>query len=64
MVRTRPLHCGGLGSIPGWGTKTPQAVVRPKKKKRKEVYNSSVSHIELEGAVTGTQSLREKVGPC
>ena len=31
MVRTRHIHCHGLGSIPGRGTKIPQAA-RPKKK--------------------------------
>ena len=25
VVRTRCFHCRGLGSIPGWGTKIPQA---------------------------------------
>ena len=25
VVRTRRFHCHGLGSIPGWGTKIPQA---------------------------------------
>ena len=34
VVRTRRFHCQGSGSIPGQGTKIPQAA-RPKKKKKK-----------------------------
>ena len=39
VVRTQCFHCGGLGSIPGWGTKILQAVQHNrnrKEKKRKE----------------------------
>ena len=28
VVRTHRFHCHGLGSIPGWGTKIPQATQR------------------------------------
>ena len=28
VVRTRPFHCRGLGSIPGQGTEIPQATRR------------------------------------
>ena len=34
VVRIWHLHCGGLGSIPGWGTKIPQATQRGQKKKK------------------------------
>ena len=34
LVRTLRFHCGGRGSIPGWGTRIPQATARPKKKKK------------------------------
>ena len=33
MVRTQCFHCRGPGSIPGWGTKIPQAAKCGKKKK-------------------------------
>ena len=39
MVRTQHFHCRGLGSIPGWETKIPQAtshMAQPKKKKKEE----------------------------
>ena len=38
VVRTQCFHCWGPGSIPGWGTKIPEAVLHAakKKKKRKE----------------------------
>ena len=36
MVRTRCFHCWGLGSIPGQGTKIPQAVWHGKKERKKE----------------------------
>ena len=26
VLRTRCFHCRGLGSIPGWGTRIPQAM--------------------------------------
>ena len=32
MVRTRHFHCQGLGSIPGQGTKIPQATQLSQKK--------------------------------
>ena len=33
VVKTSPSNAGGAGSIPGWGTKIPNAVwMRPKKK--------------------------------
>ena len=32
MVRTQCFHCHGLGSIPDWGTKIPQATRQKKKK--------------------------------
>ena len=31
VVRTQHLHCGGPGSIPGWGTKIQQAAQRGQK---------------------------------
>ena len=35
VVKTSPSNAGGAGSIPGWGTKIPNAVwMQPKKKKR------------------------------
>ena len=34
MVKTSSSNVGGVGSIPGWGTKIPHAL-RPKKKKGK-----------------------------
>ena len=39
VVRTQRFHCHGLGSIPGWGTKIPEAAQngQKKKKKRKEI---------------------------
>ena len=34
VVKTSPSNAGGAGSIPGWGTKIPNAVwMQPKKKK-------------------------------
>ena len=33
VVRTRHFHCWGPGSIPGWGTKIPQAAQSGQKKK-------------------------------
>ena len=33
MVRTQHFYCQGLGSVPGWGTKIPQAAQQKKKKK-------------------------------
>ena len=33
MVKTSSSNVGGVGSIPGWGTKIPHAL-RPKKKKK------------------------------
>ena len=35
MVRTGQFHCRGPGSIPGWGTKIPQAEQYGQKKKKK-----------------------------
>ena len=35
MVRTWGFHWQGLGSIPGQGTKIPQALWQKKKKKKK-----------------------------
>ena len=32
VVRTQCFHCCGLGSMPGWGTKIPQAARRGQKK--------------------------------
>ena len=32
VVRTQRFNCRGLGSIPGWGTKIPQAVQHGQKK--------------------------------
>ena len=44
MVRTGQFHCRGPGSIPGWGTKIPQAEqYGQKKKKKKDKYPSSSS---------------------
>ena len=34
VVRTQRFQCHGPGSIPGWGTKIPQAVQNGQKKKR------------------------------
>ena len=34
MVRTWRFHCHGPGSIPGWGTKIPQATGHGQKKKK------------------------------
>ena len=34
MVRIPGFHCCGPGSIPGWGTKTPKAMLGGKKKKK------------------------------
>ena len=34
VVETSPSNAGGVGSIPGWGTKIPHAS-RPKKPKHK-----------------------------
>ena len=31
VVRTQHFHCWSLGSIPGWGTKIPQAIVQLQK---------------------------------
>ena len=39
VVRTQHFHCCDLGSIPGWGTKVPQAVW-PKKKKKNQISGS------------------------
>ena len=36
MVRTQCFHCGGPGSIPGQGTKIPQAVGCGQKQKTKQ----------------------------
>ena len=36
VVKTPCFQCRGMGSIPGQGTKIPQAVWPKKKKKRKE----------------------------
>ena len=36
VVRTRCFHCHGLGSIPGRGTKIPQAAQHNQKKKKKK----------------------------
>ena len=36
MVRTQRFHCRGSSSIPGRGTKIPQAVTCSQKKKRKK----------------------------
>ena len=36
MVRTWHFHFWGLGSIPGWGTKIPQAMQCGQKKKKVE----------------------------
>ena len=47
MVRTLHFHCGGLGSIPGWGTKIPQAK-RHGQKKRKE--NGHYGEVAVEKA--------------
>ena len=35
VVRTRCFHCGGPGSIPGWGTKIPQATQHNNNNKKK-----------------------------
>ena len=43
MVRTGQFHCRGPGSIPGWGTKIPQAEQYGQKKKKKDKYPSSSS---------------------
>ena len=46
VVRTLRCHCHGLGSIPGWGTKIPQATWHsahahpPQKKKKKKLEKS------------------------
>ena len=37
MVRTPPFHWGGLGSVPGQGTKILQVIQCGKKKKKKSV---------------------------
>ena len=49
MVRTWCCHCWAWGSIPGQGTKIPQAVQFSQKKKKKEKeeeekYSSSSAH--------------------
>ena len=31
------LIAEGVGSIPSWGTKTPQAMAQPKRKRKKEI---------------------------
>ena len=36
VVRTRRFHCCGLSSIPGQGTKIPQAAWHGQKKKKKK----------------------------
>ena len=40
MVRTPSFHCRGLGSIPGWGTKIPQAEWCGQEKKKKKICSS------------------------
>ena len=40
VVRTQHFHCPGLGSIPGWGTKIPQAAWQSQKKKKKQSITS------------------------
>ena len=41
MVRTWSFHCSGWGSVPGWGTEIPQAMVQLEKKK-KEIIEQNV----------------------
>ena len=41
MVRSRRFHCWGLGLIPGWGTKIPQAMWHGQRKKETQ----NLSHL-------------------
>ena len=44
MARAQHFHCCGLGSIPGWGTKIPQAVQRDRKTKQKQMQTHKNSY--------------------
>ena len=39
-LRLGASNAGGMGSIPGWGTKIPHAVSWPKKKKKGQMVNA------------------------
>ena len=41
MVRTWWFHCQGLGSIPNWGTKIPQAAWHSQKNKNKKDFKKN-----------------------
>ena len=36
VVRTQRFHCHGRGTIPGWGTKIPQATLCGQKEKKRK----------------------------
>ena len=46
MVRTGHFHCHGLGSIPDWGTKIPQAAWH---RQREEKIDNQNNHLDLTG---------------
>ena len=55
MVRTWCFHCGGPGSIPGWGIKIPQALQCGQKKRMLTGTGTHYFHcILLIEVVTGT----------
>ena len=43
VVRTQCFHCWGLGSIPGWQTKIPQAMLCREKKKKKRSLKEKIN---------------------
>ena len=43
VVRTWRFYCGDPGSIPGWGTKMPQAAWCSLKKKRKKLLENKIN---------------------
>ena len=47
MVRTWRFHCCGLGSVPGQGTKIPQATQHGQKKRKKSTEKKILHTKEL-----------------
>ena len=61
MVRTRAVTTKGMGSIPGWGTKVPQAVRHSQMKKKKPLC-LSIPPLQTGSSDLRTQWGKERVG--
>ena len=52
LVRTQHFHRSGLGSVPGWGTKMPQASWRGQKEKKKsEKIGTKINYQDIKSSM-------------